>query len=245
MRADNSRHLHRRGPAPHAGHPPTRRRRPAAHRHRRHAVTFDAVARKPGVSRSWLYTQPDLRAEIERLRDRHRPAPATAVPDRQRASDASLLRRLEAATQRIRATGDDNQRLRDALAQALGERRAAAASRTTTRHAGTTSFRRHRTLLNSHVNDTVHIANQQLTAMIISTAQDNDRAAEQGGETPHRRGRSVPEPEALLRLAGAVLVEAHDEWQATDRRYLGETTMALLTSPPPDEQVATPELMTA
>jgi putative transposase len=54
-----------------------------------------------------------------------------------------------------------------------------------------------------------------------------------------------PNPQALLRLAGAVLVEAHDEWQATDRRYLGETTMALLTSPPTDEKVATPELMTA
>ena len=58
-------------------------------------------------------------------------------------------------------------------------------------------------------------------------------------------GRGVPHPEALLRLAGAVLVEAHDEWQATDRRYLGETTMALLTSPLTDEKVATPELMTA
>ena len=55
-----------------------------------------------------------------------------------------------------------------------------------------------------------------------------------------------PNPEALLRLAGAVLVEAHDEWQATDRRYLGETTMALLTTPPPDSSpLATPELMTA
>jgi putative transposase len=52
-------------------------------------------------------------------------------------------------------------------------------------------------------------------------------------------------PEALLRLAGAVLVEAHDEWQATDRRYLGEATMALLVSPPTDEKVAPPELMTA
>jgi putative transposase len=55
-----------------------------------------------------------------------------------------------------------------------------------------------------------------------------------------------PNPEALLRLAGAVLVEAHDEWQATDRRYyLGEATTALLTAPPSPEGVATPELMTA
>ena len=54
-----------------------------------------------------------------------------------------------------------------------------------------------------------------------------------------------PNPEALLRLAGAVLVEAHDEWQATDRRYLGEATMALLVAPTRQEGVATPELMTA
>jgi putative transposase len=54
-----------------------------------------------------------------------------------------------------------------------------------------------------------------------------------------------PNPEALLRLAGAVLVEAHDEWQTGDRRYLSEATMALLTAPAPQEGVATPELMTA
>jgi putative transposase len=54
-----------------------------------------------------------------------------------------------------------------------------------------------------------------------------------------------PNPDALLRLAGAVLVEAHDEWQTGDRRYLSEATMALLTTPAPQEGVATPELMTA
>jgi hypothetical protein len=77
------------------------------------------------VSRSWIYSQPDLRAEAWRLRDRQRPAKGRVVPDRQRSSDASLLRRVEAATQRIRELETDNKRLRDALAEALGERRVA------------------------------------------------------------------------------------------------------------------------
>ena len=42
------------------------------------SITFDAVAREAQVSRSWLYNQTDLRAEIERLRARRDPA----TPDR-------------------------------------------------------------------------------------------------------------------------------------------------------------------
>jgi putative transposase len=40
----------------------------------------------------------------------------------------------------------------------------------------------------------------------------------------------VPKPEALLRLAGVALVEAHDAWQVSDRRYLSEGSMALLSA---------------
>jgi putative transposase len=55
-----------------------------------------------------------------------------------------------------------------------------------------------------------------------------------------------PNPAALLRLAGAVLVEAHDEWQVSERRYLSEGSMALLDSPvPQSKEVATPAPLTA
>ena len=56
-----------------------------------------------------------------------------------------------------------------------------------------------------------------------------------------------PNPEALLRLAGAVLVEQHDEWAAADRRYFSEQSMAQLMTPTTQEQgqVKPPELMTA
>src|SRR5262249_29947642 len=46
------------------------------------------------------------------------------VPVRQRASDTSLLRRLEAAADRIQRLEAENQQLREALALALGDRRA-------------------------------------------------------------------------------------------------------------------------
>jgi len=42
-----------------------------------------------------------------------------------------------------------------------------------------------------------------------------------------------PNPAALLRLSSCVLIEAHDEWQDGDRRYLSEESMALLNPPAP------------
>ena len=89
-------------------------------------ITFDAVAREAQVSRSWLYNQDDLRAEVERLRQQPpHSMPTTAIPNRQRASNDSLLRRLEIAATRIKHLEAENKQLRDAFALALGEQRAA------------------------------------------------------------------------------------------------------------------------
>jgi len=86
-------------------------------------ITFQAVATAAGVSRQWLYQQPDLRREIAQLRDPgSKPA---GIPTAQRGTEASLR-------QRIRSLLDENQRLRGEttelraeLALAYGQQRAA------------------------------------------------------------------------------------------------------------------------
>jgi small-conductance mechanosensitive channel len=88
-------------------------------------ITFAVVAGAAGVSRSWLYTQPDIRAEIQQLRETTRRTPTPAIPAAQRTTNASAQARLQAAIQRNRALAEDNQRLRRQLAQALGEQRQA------------------------------------------------------------------------------------------------------------------------
>lgn len=122
MRADNTRHI---TTAARSRTEQTRRR--AVTTLRRLAstsqpLTVNVLAQHAGVSRSWLYTQPDLLAQI---REEHpRPATPTTVPTRQVASDGSLRQRLQLAHERNRELEADNQQLRHALAQALGDQRA-------------------------------------------------------------------------------------------------------------------------
>ena len=54
---------------------------------------------------------------------------------------------------------------------------------------------------------------------------------------------TFPNPAALLRLAGHVLIEQHDEWDGADRRYFSEHSMKLLNVT--EEEVAIPELAAA
>jgi hypothetical protein len=63
-------------------------------------ISFQSVARRGGVSRQWLYTQPALRSAIERLRNRPS-AEAGGIPARQRAPKprcASVSRRCAPRT---------------------------------------------------------------------------------------------------------------------------------------------------
>jgi putative transposase len=54
-----------------------------------------------------------------------------------------------------------------------------------------------------------------------------------------------PNEAAILRLVGAVLMETHDEWQITERRYFSEGSMAAIyaTAPPPETTEERPALL--
>ncbi len=78
------------------------------------------VAHAAGVSRSWLYEQPDLLTDINRLRER---TTAIPVPVAQRATVESTRQRLDTAHDEIQRLRADNDMLRDQVARTLGEQR--------------------------------------------------------------------------------------------------------------------------
>jgi hypothetical protein len=143
MRRDNSHHLVAAA---------QRRRADTLHRARQalHELgetgqrrTVTQIAAHAGVSRSWLYAQPELRDQLRRLTAiSETPEPACARVER--GSDASLRQRLTLAHQRIGELDDENRQLRNQIALLHGQLRA-------NRIAAT------------HVTDTVYDTNTQLT----------------------------------------------------------------------------------
>ena len=91
-------------------------------------VTFTSVAEAAGVSRALLYSDPDLRHEIERLR-KPEPSQSLRLPAAQRATESSLARRVENLLDDIRSLRAENHRLREQVALLLGEQRSATAPR--------------------------------------------------------------------------------------------------------------------
>ena len=89
-----------------------------------HVINFQAVARAAGVSRQWLYQQPELRREIERLRD-SRSQRASGVQTAQRASEASLRQRNRSLLDEDARLRAENAQLKNELALAYGEHRRA------------------------------------------------------------------------------------------------------------------------
>ena len=86
------------------------------------AVTVASLAKNAEVSRSWIYTQPELRDRIEQL---HQAAPARP-PHSAAASQASLeslKRRLDLAHQRITQLRHENGQLRHAVEHLHGQLR--------------------------------------------------------------------------------------------------------------------------
>ena len=104
--------------------------------------TIMQIAAHAGVSRSWLYAQPELRDQLRRLTAISEP-PEPAPARIERGSDASLRQRLTLAHERIRELDNENCQLRNQIALLHGQLRA-------NRIAATL------------VTDTVHDANTQL-----------------------------------------------------------------------------------
>lgn len=85
------------------------------------AITVGLFCRQARVSRSWLYTQPDLITALQQLDS---PGSRPVVPAPQRASERSTRRRLELALARNRELTEEVRHLRTQLAAALGQQRA-------------------------------------------------------------------------------------------------------------------------
>jgi hypothetical protein len=85
-------------------------------------ITIAGLAKNAAISRSWIYTQPELRDRIEHLNQAAAPRPPRSAAA-SRASLESLKRRLDLAHQRITQLRHENGELRLTVEQLHGQLR--------------------------------------------------------------------------------------------------------------------------
>ena len=90
-------------------------------------VNFAQIAKAAGVSRSWLYRQPEIREQIERMREAQPRMQRGQSP--QRATADSLRQQLHTYREELARLRAENTALKDQLARHLGAARAASVTR--------------------------------------------------------------------------------------------------------------------
>jgi dihydrodipicolinate synthase/N-acetylneuraminate lyase len=91
-------------------------------------VNFGQLAKAAGVSRSWLYRQPEIRQKVERLRG----APSQrrqGAQSAQRTSADSLRQQLRTYREELARLRAENAALKERLARQLGATRAASVTK--------------------------------------------------------------------------------------------------------------------
>jgi Family of unknown function (DUF6262) len=81
-------------------------------------INFESVAQAAGVTRQWIYREPELRRRIETLREQQ--SPKKAIPKNQSASDASKDAIIKTLRQRLRKAEDENKELQKRIEVAYG-----------------------------------------------------------------------------------------------------------------------------
>lgn len=95
----------------------------------RRPVNFSQLAKAAGVSRYWLYNQPELRQKIEHLRGELPQKHARPSNKAQHASAGSLRQQLHIYRDELVRIRAENAALKQQLARQLGAARAASVTR--------------------------------------------------------------------------------------------------------------------
>ncbi|MEH1916758.1 DUF6262 family protein [Nostoc sp.] len=74
-------------------------------------INFNTVAKASGLSKAWLYKEPEIKARIEHLRENN--SQTKEIPAKQRSSDASKDAIIKTLKERIKRVEAENRGLRD------------------------------------------------------------------------------------------------------------------------------------